>query len=266
MRRFTFLASLLLAACASAPRPPIDLSAADVVDLTYAFDQKTLYWPNAPGGFELKRLAFGKTEGGYFYSANSFCAPEHGGTHLDAPIHFSQGALSVDQIPVRQLIAPAAVIDVTARAANDPDYRLTVADVADWEKRNGVIQAGTIVLLRTGWGSRYPDRKKYLGDDTPGATDKLHFPSYSEDSARYLVSNRHVGAIGVDTASIDYGQSKDFIVHQIANGANVPGLENIANLDRLPERGAWVIALPMKIAGGSGGPLRIVAVVPMIRR
>jgi kynurenine formamidase len=251
----------LLAGCASAPRPPIDLSNADVVDLTYAFDQHTLYWPNSPGGFELKQLWFGKTPGGFFYTANSFCAPEHGGTHLDAPIHFSQGALTVDQIAPRQLIAPAAVIDVSAKAAADADYRLTVADVADWEKRNGAIQPGTIVFLRTGWGARYPDRRKYFGDDTPGATDKLHFPSYSEDAGRYLVSNRRVAALGVDTASIDYGQSKDFIVHQIAMGANVPGLENIANLDRLPERGAWVIALPMKIAGGSGGPLRIVAVI-----
>jgi kynurenine formamidase len=263
MRRLAFVA-LLLAGCASAPRPPIDLANANVVDLTYAFDKNTLYWPNSPGGFELKQLSFGKTSGGYFYSSNSFCAPEHGGTHLDAPIHFSQGALTVDQIPIRQLIAPAAVIDISAKAATDPDYRLTVADVADWEKRNGPIQAGTIVLLRTGWGSRYADRKKYFGDDTPGATDKLHFPSYSEDSARYLVANRHAAALGVDTASIDYGQSKDFIVHQIAMGANVPGLENVANLDRIPERGAWVFALPMKIAGGSGAPLRAVAVVPFV--
>ena len=264
MRRLAFVAlALLLAGCASTARPPIDLSNANVVDLTYSFDKNTLYWPNSPGGFELKQLAFGKTPGGYFYASNSFCAPEHGGTHLDAPIHFSQGALTVDQIPVRQLMAPASVIDISAKTATDADYRLTVADVADWEKRNGAIQPGTIVLLRTGWGARYGDRKRYFGDDTPGATDKLHFPSYSEDSARYLVSNRHVAALGVDTASIDYGQSKDFIVHQIAMGANVPGLENIANLDRVPERGAWVFALPMKIAGGSGAPLRIVAVVPL---
>ena len=265
MRKLAFLA-LFLAACATAPRPPIDLSNSDVVDLTYAFDEHTLYWPNSPGGFELKRLAYGKTAGGYFYASNSFCAPEHGGTHLDAPIHFAQGALTVDQIPPRQLIAPAAVIDISAKAAADADYRLTVGDVADWEKRNGAIQPGTIVLLRTGWGTRYPDRKKYFGDDTPGATDKLHFPSYSEDSARYLVSNRRVAALGVDTASIDYGQSKDFIVHQIAMAANVPGLENIANLERLPERGAWLIALPMKIGGGSGAPLRAVAVIPMVPR
>ena len=264
MRRLAAVALFLTVGCATAPRPPIDLGNANVVDLTYPFDKNTLYWPNAPGGFELKQLAFGKTAGGYFYASYSFCAPEHGGTHLDAPIHFAQGAPTVDQIPPRQLIAPAAVIDVSSKASTDPDYRLTVGDVADWEQRNGAIQPGTIVLLRTGWGARYPDRKKYFGDDTPGATDKLHFPSYSEDAARYLVSNRHVAALGVDTASIDYGQSKDFIVHTIAMAANVPGLENVANLDRVPERGAWVIALPMKIGGGSGAPLRIVAVVPSI--
>src|SRR5258706_15053318 len=145
MRAFVLTSALFLAACASAPRPPIDLTVADVVDLTYAFDEHTPYWPNSPGGFELKRLAYGKTPGGYFYSSNSFCAPEHGGTHLDAPVHFAQGALSVDQVPGRQLIAPPAVLDVSAKAAARPDYPLTVADVADWEKRNGAIQQGTIV-------------------------------------------------------------------------------------------------------------------------
>lgn len=265
MRRFALLALLLAAAgCASTPRPPIDLSNASLVDLTYVFDKNTLYWPNSPGGFELKQLAYGKTPAGYFYSANSFCAPEHGGTHLDAPIHFAQAALTADQIPLAQLIAPAVVIDIRTKTSADADYRLTVGDVVDWENHNGAIQPGTIVLLRTGWGSRYPDRKKYFGDDTPGATNNLHFPSYSEDSARYLVANRHVAALGVDTASIDYGQSKDFIVHQIAMGANVPGFENLANLDRVPERGAWVIALPMKIGGGSGAPLRAVAVIPLV--
>ena len=259
MRLTALIAALLLAACATS-RPPIDLQHADLVDLTYAFDEHTLYWPNSPSGFELKQLAFGKTPAGFFYSSNAFCAPEHGGTHLDAPIHFSEHGRSADAIPLQQLIAPAAVIDISAKG--DADYRLTADDVRAWERRNGTIAEGTIVLLRTGWGSRYPDRKRYFGDDTPGATDKLHFPSYGEDAARLLVEQRNVAALGVDTASIDYGQSKDFIVHQIAMGANVPGLENIANLDRLPERGAWVIALPMKIAGGSGGPLRIVAVIP----
>jgi len=253
-------AALLLAACASTP--PLDLKHADVVDLTYAFDEHTLYWPNSPSAFELKRLAYGPTPGGYFYSSNAFCAPEHGGTHLDAPIHFAEHGRTLDAVPVQQLMAPAVVLDITSKTAADADYRLTADDVRDWERAHGRIDDGAIVLLRTGWGARYGNRKAYFGDDTPGATDHLHFPSYGADAARILVNERHVGAIGVDTASIDYGQSKDFIVHQIANGANVPGLENIANLDRLPPRGAAVIALPMKIAGGSGGPLRIVAILP----
>src|SRR5262245_15463262 len=249
-------------AAAPAGRPLIDLGGARLVDLRPPFDQKPVYWPNPPPNFQLNRLSFGKTEAGYFYAANSFCTPEHGGTHIDAPIHFSEHGRTLDQIPVGQLIAPAVVIDVRGKTEANPDYRLTMADVQAWEAKHGAIPQGAIVLLRTGWGQRWPDRKRYLGDDKPGDASNLHFPSYGEESARYLVERRKVGALGVDTASIDHGPSKDFIVHQIANGANVPGLENVANLEELPEVGAWVIALPMKIAGGSGGPVRIVALVP----
>ena len=168
----------------------------------------------------------------------------------------------MDQVPLERLVAPAVVIDVRDRAAADPDYRLTVADVADWERRHGRIAAGTIVLLNTGWAARWPDRRRYLGDDTPGDASRLHFPSFGEEAARLLVQERRVAAIGVDAASIDYGQSRDFRVHRVAAEANVPGLENLANLDQLPPRGALVIALPMKIEGGSGGPLRAIAVLP----
>jgi kynurenine formamidase len=262
-RTLLILAALaaLRAPSAEAAEPP-SLATARVVDLTWAFDEKTIYWPTSPSAFELKSLARGEVPGGWFYAANSFCTPEHGGTHLDAPVHFAASGLTADQIPPRQLIAPAAVIDVSRPAAKDPDYRLTAADVREWEKRRGVIAPGTIVLLRTGWGKRWPDRKAYLGDDTPGDASRLHFPSYGVDAAQLLVAERKVGGLGVDTASIDPGDSKDFPVHRLANGANVPGLENVAKLEELPETGAWVIALPMKIAGGSGGPLRIVALVP----
>jgi kynurenine formamidase len=253
------LLALLAGACAS--RPLIDPNAT-LVDLTYAYDENTLYWPTSPSRFELKQLAYGPTPGGWFYSSYAICTPEHGGTHLDAPIHFSATGRTTEQIPLSQLVAPVVVIDVADRAAANADYRLTAGDVRAWESRHGTIAAGTIVLLRTGWGKRWPNRKEYFGDDTPGAVDRLHFPSYGEEAARLLVTGRRVAAIGVDTASIDYGQSKDFIVHQVANGANVPGLENVANLEALPARGAWLMALPMKIAGGSGGPVRIVALVP----
>jgi len=241
---------------------PLDLARGKVIDLSHSFDDKTIYWPTSPTNFKLTQLSYGETPGGYFYSANSFCTPEHGGTHLDAPIHFSKGGKSADQIPVRQLIAPGALVDVSAKAASDPDYRLTLEDLKAWEKRHGPIPSGSILLLRTGWGARWPDKKRYLGDDTPGDASKLHFPSYGKEAVEYLVQQRHIAALGVDTASIDHGPSKDFIVHQIVSGAGVPGLENLAELDKVPEVGAWIVALPMKIAGGSGGPLRIVALIP----
>jgi kynurenine formamidase len=256
------LAALVAATDAPPGAPRLDVAKAKAVDLTHSFDEKTIYWPNSPSTFKLSKLADGATEAGYYYRMNSFCAPEHGGTHLDAPSHFAKDGWTADQIPLSKLVAPGVVLDVSKQASADPDYRLTAADVRAFEKTHGAIPAGSIVLLRTGWGARWPDRKRYLGDDTPGETSHLHFPSYGKESAELLVRERRVAAIGLDTASIDYGPSKDFIVHQIANGANVPGLENLANLEQIPETGAWIIALPMKIAGGSGGPLRIVALVP----
>ena len=240
---------------------PFDLRDARVVDLTHTFDGQTPYWPTAPTGFELKLVHRGPTPAGFFYSAYSFCAPEHGGTHLDAPVHFAEGKRSADQVPVEQLIAPAVVLDVTSKASADPDYRLTAADVLAFEARHGRIAPGSHVLLRTGWWSRWPNRKRYLGDDTPGDASKLHFPSYGKEAAELLVTGRRVGALGVDTASIDHGPSQDFVVHRIVSAAEVPGLENLAHLDELPPTGAWVIALPMKIGGGSGGPLRAVALL-----
>jgi kynurenine formamidase len=258
------LATILLLATSTAVAfgQAIDLSKYSIVDLSHAYGPSTVFWPTSPTKFELEKLSYGKTEGGYFYAANSLCTPEHGGTHLDAPIHFSEGGQTTEQIPLERLIAPAVVIDVTARAAADRDYRATRDDVLAFEKTHGTIEKGTIVLLRTGWSRHWPNAKAYLGDDTPGDASKLSFPSFGADAARLLVEERGVAAIGIDTASTDYGRSTDFQVHRIAAAKNVPGLENLTNLDRLPPRGALVIALPMKIEGGSGGPLRAVALVP----
>lgn len=260
----TFLACLLLTVPAflyTAQRP-LDLSGQRIVDLSHAYGADTLYWPTSPTRFKMEQLASGQTPGGYFYSSNAFCTPEHGGTHLDAPIHFFEKGLTADKLPLEQLMAPAVVIDVSAQAAANRDYRMTREDVIAFEKAQGAIAKGTIVLLRTGWSRHWPNAKAYLGDDTPNDASKLSFPSYGADAARLLVEERGVGAIGVDTASTDYGRSTDFEVHRIAAPRNVAGLENLTNLDQLPARGALVIALPMKIEGGSGGPLRAVALVP----
>lgn len=262
MRRiYRTLLMTVLASTTLAARQAIDLSTYRMVDLTHAYSAKTVYWPTSPTRFTLDRLASGKTEGGYFYSANTLCTPEHGGTHLDAPIHFAEGKRTAEQIPLEQLIAPAAVIDVTAKANADRDYRLTRDDVVLFEKEHGRIAAGTIVLLRTGWSRHWPNAKAYMGDDTPGDASRLSFPGFGVEAARLLVEERHAGALGVDTASIDFGRSTDFMVHRIAAARNVAGLENLTNLDRLPATGAIVLALPMKIEGGSGGPLRAVALV-----
>ena len=233
-----------------------------LVDLTHSLNAQTLYWPTSPSTFKLDKLSYGRTEGGWFYSANAFSAPEHGGTHLDAPIHFAEGRQTSDKIPLESLIGPAVVIDISAKAAANSDYRLTREDVFAFERRHGRIRPGTIVLLRTDWSKRWPDRKRYFGDDTPNETSRLHFPSFGEGAAGLLVGDRKAKALGADVASIDYGQSKDFIVHRIAAERNVPGLENLTNLDQLPPTGASVIALPIKIEGGSGGPARVIALVP----
>lgn len=236
--------------------------AVEWIDMSYAYDEATIFWPTAQP-FRLEVVAAGVTDAGFYYAANNFCMVEHGGTHLDAPVHFAAGRHMADQIPLARLRGPAVVVDVTERAAADPDYQVTVADLVAFEAAHGEVPAGAIVLLRTGWGVRWPDRERYLGTARTGpeAVPELHFPGLHPDAAHWLVDQRSVDAVGIDTPSMDYGQSTNFESHQILYTANIPGFENVANLDRLPPTGAYVVALPMKIAGGSGGPLRIVGVV-----
>jgi kynurenine formamidase len=251
-----------LAACDRAAPPPW-YAAGTWIDLTYAFDSTTIYWPTATP-FHRTVVSAGRTPAGFYYAANDFAAAEHGGTHLDAPIHFSEGRLTADRIPVERLVGPAVVVDVAARAAADPDTRVTRDDLDGWERAHGPIPDGAIVLFRTGWGARWPNRARYLGTTRTGAAavPELHFPGLDSAAARWLVTARRVHAVGIDTPSIDYGQSTTFDAHQILFASDVPAFENVARLERLPETGAVVIALPMKIRDGSGGPLRIVAWLP----
>lgn len=238
----------------------IDLTRVKMIDLTHPFDEKTIYWPSSPSKFELKTIKKGKTDQGYFYSAFQICTPEHGGTHIDAPLHFSETGWSVDQIPLTQLIGSAVVIDIRSQAERDRDYRLSLSDIQKWETQHGQIPNGSMVLLRTGWSKFWPNAKSYLGDEKD--LKKLHFPSFGEEGVQFLIHQRKIKAIGVDTASIDFGQSKDFPVHRLLGKFNIPGFENLAHLDELPAIGSTVIALPIKTSGGSGGPLRMIAWVP----
>jgi kynurenine formamidase len=233
------------------------------VDLTHPFDEQTIYWPTEPG-FQLQKGPAGKTAKGYFYAANRFASAEHGGTHLDAPYHFNQDGRTVDKLPLKRLIGTAVVIDVSAQCAADRDYEIGIADLRAWEEKHRRQLADVIVLVRTGFGRRWPNRKEYLGtgETGAGAVVKLHFPGLSPEAAGWLVERRWIKAIGIDTASIDHGQSTHFESHVKLFEHNVPVFENLASLEELPDDGFSVVALPMKIAGGSGSPLRIVAIVP----
>jgi kynurenine formamidase len=252
------LAPLLLC-CALTTQPAV---AEDWIDLTYPLSEETIFWPTAQR-FELRTDFAGHTQGGYYYSAYTFTTAEHGGTHIDAPVHFAEGRHSVDQIPLDRLIGEAVVLDLSKRIDGNCKARVTTKDIRAWEKSNGEIARNSIVLLRTGFGDYWPDAARYLGTDLRGddGVKALCFPGLHPDAAAWLAQQREIKSVGIDTASIDYGASKDFAAHVNLMTRNIPAFENVANLHRLPARGVYVIALPTMIAGGSGGPLRIVAKV-----
>ena len=250
-------------AASAAATPAATLGGGRWIDLTHAFDADTIFWPTERG-FTLVRGSDGPTAKGYFYAANRFETAEHGGTHLDAPRHFSATGQTADAVPPERFVGEAAVVDVTAECGADRDYEVTVDDLMDWEAAHGRPLADVIVLVRTGWAARWGDRERYLGTSRTGpeAVAELHFPGLAPEAAEWLARHRRVKAVGIDTASIDHGPSTHFGAHVALCGGNVPILENVAALDRLPTSGSFVAALPMKIAGGSGGPLRIVARLP----
>lgn len=231
------------------------------IDLTYTLDSTTLFWPNNQSGFEHQVDFKGKTKLGFYYTSYKICTPEHGGTHLDAPIHFAEGKQTVDQIPLSQLTGKGVLIDVSKKALSNKDYQISISDIEEWEKNNGQIPNQSILLFRTGYGKYYPNRLQYFGTELKGDTaiPFLHFPSIDPKTTEWLINNRTIKAVGIDVASIDYGQSKDFKTHQILLSKNIPAFENLANLNLLSEKNLEIIALPMKIGEGSGAALRIIA-------
>ncbi len=272
MRRLTSMASMVIAVlglvtglgCASDhPRTHMSWEQSRIVDLTHSFGSDTVVWPTEQD-FKLIVQHAEDTPGGYYYASNRMEMPEHGGTHIDAPIHFSRGKQTLDQIPIDRMVGAGIRIDVTEQCARDRDYRVTIADFERWEAEHGRVQSGAIVLLNTGYARFWPNRKDYLGTELRGqeGVRALHFPGLHPEAAAWLVRERQVKAVGIDTASIDYGQSTKFETHVALLSQNVPVFENLAELQSLPDRSFEVIALPMKIAGGTGGPLRVIAVIP----
>jgi kynurenine formamidase len=263
------LISFLAAGCRQEADPLTDADPLAVlkdgqwIDLTWAFDEQSVYWPtNIP--FTHDTVFEGINEQGYYYSSYRFAAEEHGGTHFDAPVHFAKGAMTVEQVPVEQLTGEGILVDVRQQAAADRDYLITAEDLQDWEAEHGRIPDGAIVLFNTGFWKFYPDKETYTGTTLAGqeGVDNLSFPGIHPDAASWLVEHRDIKAVGLDTPSIDYGKSGDFMTHRILFAQGLTAYENLAHLDDLPAKRFWVMAFPMKIRGGSGAPLRIVAFLP----
>jgi kynurenine formamidase len=248
MKKYLLYLSLTLFSCAAQSQ---------MQDLTYPFDEKTIYWPTEKG-FSIQKVSYGMTDKGYFYSAFKFCMPEHGGTHIDAPRHFSKTGYTVDEIPLLQLKGAAVVIDVHAAVKKNRDYAIKVDDIRQFEQTHRALSNQDIVIFYTGWGRYWGDKRAYLGSDKAGDVTHLHFPGLSKKAAEYLVW-RHVKGVGLDTPSLDVGVSQSFWAHRVLLGANIYGLENIANVEKLPALGSTLIVSPLKIKGGSGGPTRIYA-------
>lgn len=262
MRALIFSALLaVISGCSASQSPSFDNG--EWIDLTHSFDDRSLYWPTT-SPFVLSTVSEGMTEQGYYYSAYAFQGSEHGGTHLDAPVHFQAAGQTADEIPVESLIGPAIVIDVSEKTASDRNYGISADDIRDWESEHGEITGQPIVLFNTGSAKLWPDAEAYLGTTRrgPGGVAELSFPGLTPDAADLLAHERNVRAVGIDTPSLDMASSAAFLVHRILFDKNIPGFENVADLSGVPPRGAHVFALPMKIKGGSGGPLRIVAFVP----
>jgi len=258
-------AALIAAACSPSPAsaPSAAFPPGDLVDLSHVYDDTTIFWPTSDP-FRLEKTFDGLTPEGFYYASNNFFTAEHGGTHLDAPLHFARGAQPVDRIPLDRFLGAAFVIDVTAQSEGNPDYQVGVDDLMAAEREQGAIPSDGIVLIRTGFSRRWPDAARYLGTAARGAdaVRDLHFPGLHPDAARWLIANRPVRAIGIDTASIDHGQSTLYETHRALFERNIPAFENLTALERLPLRGATIVALPMKIGGGTGAPLRAVAILP----
>ncbi len=228
---------------------------ARIVDLSHRLNAQTPTYGGERDSFRYEKVADFDRDG---YAAGAFRVPEHFGTHVDSPGHFLKGRETIDRIEPKRFIAPAAVIDVRAKVKQEPDYRLTVADITEWE-RGGRIPEGAAVLMLTGWDSRYDDAARYRNADAKGV---MHFPGFSEEAIKWLLANRRAVALGIDTLSIDYGPSKDFAGHKLSHAGGLYHVENMTNLDKLPARGAVIFVGALAIENGSGTPARVLAVAP----
>jgi kynurenine formamidase len=261
------LARILLA-CALAAAPATTIGCAEtpvldearVVDLTHAFDDGVVAWPSTQR-FEYRRSIFGRDDQGRWYATGDMRMGEHTGTHVDSPLHLAEGLHSTADLPLRQLIGPIRVVDVSGPCKHDSDYSATVADLARHEQLHGRVPVGAAVLFRIGWDTKWSNPRSYLGTNDDDRLDDLHFPGLSAALTHELVLRR-VDLVGIDGPAIDPGVVRDQPAERALAEANIPALVNLDGLAGLPAIGATMIALPIKLTGGASGPVRVVAIVP----
>jgi kynurenine formamidase len=225
-----------------------------VIDLTHTLSPEFPTFFGTPGIAIDQRYTLKKNGA----NVNWWHVLEHAGTHVDAPLHYSDAGVSVDRIPAEQLIAQLAVIDIAAKAAADADYALGKQDLVEWEARHGVLPDGCCVAMHSGWSRYVTEPAKFGGKDTSGV---FHFPGFDPGAAEWLLKERRVAGIAVDTLSLDPGNSKDFKTHALWLPAGRWGIENIANLDKVPAVGATLVVGAPKVKDATGGPARIFALV-----
>jgi kynurenine formamidase len=255
-RRRAFVTAVAFAATAvgpsvamAAPRP-----FKRIVDLTHVMSAEFPTFDGAPG-IEMRKIKELKKDG---YNLYQWQLNEHSGTHLDAPIHFSENGATAEQIPAQTLVVPLAVIDVSDRAAKNADYQLSRGDLVAWERRHGRLPDHCCVAMNSGWARHIADQAKYVGKDANGV---MHFPGVGPDATEWLIKQRKVVGLAVDTLSLDHGPSKDFKTHLLWLPGGRWGLENVAGLDRVPAAGATLMVGLAKVKGATGGPARLFALI-----
>ncbi|GAV05348.1 hypothetical protein RvY_15496 [Ramazzottius varieornatus] len=255
---------LCIQAAFANPVSRFSVSSDKLVDLSHTFDRTTVYWPTLADNetFRLTTIEDETQSDGVSYRIKFYEAAEHGGTHLDAPSHFSKIGLSVEKIPLDKLMGPAVIIDVREKAARNLDYQVTVQDAYDWEKKYGRIPNGAFVFMNSGWDAFWPDKKKIFNFDNSTGVETYHFPAFHPNTTAFLVFQRYISGLGVDTPSTDYGQAAVFKTHEILANNSAVGFENVKNLGKLASVGAHVIAIPIKITDGTGAPLGLIGINP----
>jgi kynurenine formamidase len=225
-----------------------------IIDLTHTMSPEFPTFDGGPG-IAMERIGELKKDG---YNIFRWHLIEHAGTHLDAPIHFSEAGITADKIPADTLVAPLAVVDVAAQAAKNADYQLSPDDLVAWERKHGRLPDHCCVAMHSGWARHVSNAAKFTGKDAAGV---LHFPGFSGEAAEWLLKQRKVVGIAVDTLSLDHGPPKDFKTHLTWLPSGRWGLENVANLDKVPPVGAMLTVGLAKIKDATGGAARLLALL-----